>query len=149
MRVTRFASRTTSACSTRRGSAFARGKPLTRNERAHMSTTDLLRLRGHRIRFSLLIGLGLLGPLTVPGSTRAQQAAGRDTVTKMEIYGFGQGDMIFDARRINPEWFDVVRPTKLPAFGTEFNANGNTYFGARQSRFGVKARTPTDHGDMF
>jgi hypothetical protein len=114
-----------------------------------MSMTDRLRLPGRRIPVCLSMGIGLLGPLSAPGGAWAQQAAGRDTVTKMEIYGFGQGDMIFDARRINPEWFDVVRPTKLPAFGTEFNANGNTYFSARQSRFGVKMRKPTEHGDMY
>ena len=76
-------------------------------------------------------------------------AAPRDTTTKFEIYGFGQADMIFDAQRTNPDWFDVNRPSKLPAFSTEFNANGNTYFSSRQSRFGVKGRTPTEHGYMF
>ena len=104
---------------------------------------------GRHVRRCLLIGIALLGPLAVPDGARAQRPAGRDTTSKMEIYGFGQGDMIFDARRINPLWFDVVRPSKLPAFGTEFNANGNTYFSARQSRFGVKMRAPTEHGDVF
>jgi hypothetical protein len=114
-----------------------------------MSTIEPLRALGRCIRICLLIGIGIVGPLLVPDSARAQRAAGRDTTSKMEIYGFGQGDMIFDARRINPLWFDVVRPTKLPSFGTEFNANGNAYFSARQSRFGVKMRAPTEHGDMY
>ena len=61
----------------------------------------------------------------------------------MEIYGFGQGDAIVDARRNDPLWFDVNRPTKLPSFGSEFNANGNFWFSARQSRFGVKSTLPT------
>src|SRR5262249_4104843 len=54
--------------------------------------------------------------------------AQRDTSIKIEIYGFAQGDAIFDFKTNNPDWFDVNRPSKLPAFDNEFGHNGHTWF---------------------
>ena len=62
-----------------------------------------------------------------------------DTSIKIEIYGFTQGDMINDFKTNNPDWFDVNRPSRLPAFEDEFGHNGHTWLSARQSRFGTKA----------
>lgn len=76
-------------------------------------------------------------------SAAVKQKEKGDTIQRIQIYGFGQADAIVDPRRGDPLWFDVDRPTKLPSFGSEFNANGNMYFSARQSRFGVKATLPT------
>ena len=50
--------------------------------------------------------------------------------------------------RINPAWFDTLRVTRLPSFDGEFGEDDNTFAGVRQSRFGVKTSTPTDHGDL-
>jgi hypothetical protein len=83
------------------------------------------------------------------GAQTQTRRTSTDTVTKFEIYGFGQADMIHDFQRIDPLWFDVNRPTRLPAFSTQFGANDNTFLSARQSRFGVKARTPTSRGDVL
>jgi hypothetical protein len=66
----------------------------------------------------------------------------------MQIYGAAQLDMGYDAGANNPQWFDVVRPTKLPAFKDEFGKDGNFYSGVRQSRFGVKTSTPTRFGNL-
>ena len=49
---------------------------------------------------------------------------------------------------INPDWFDVERPTQLPAFPGEFGPDGSTFFGVRQTRFGVKSFAPTPLGDL-
>jgi len=57
--------------------------------------------------------------------------------------------MIADIRRTDPLWFDVNRPSRLPSFPTEFNANTNFYASARQSRFGAKGTLPTSRGDVF
>jgi hypothetical protein len=54
-------------------------------------------------------------------------------------YQFGANDA---------NWFDVMRPTKLPSFAGEFGPDGNTYWGVRQTRFGVKTLTPTPLGDL-
>jgi hypothetical protein len=90
----------------------------------------------------------LVAPAGAQARNRNNQEKG-DTIPRMEIYGFAQGDAIVDMRRNDPNWFDVNRPTRLPSFGSEFNANGNFYLSARQSRFGVKATLPNDEfGDV-
>ena len=71
-----------------------------------------------------------------------------DTVTRLEIYGFAQGDAIGDFKTNDPDWFDANRPSKLPAFQNEFGRDGHTWFSARQSRFGVKATIPTSSSDI-
>jgi hypothetical protein len=66
----------------------------------------------------------------------------------LEIFGFVQGDAIVDFRQNNPDWFDVNRPTKLPAFDDEFGENHHFWFSARQTRFGVKTSVPTKEYDL-
>jgi len=71
-----------------------------------------------------------------------------DTSTKIEVYGFAQGDMIYDFEQNNPDWFDVNRPSKLPSFHHEFGGDNRTWFSARQTRFGTKATIPTSGPDI-
>src|SRR5215470_10295116 len=66
----------------------------------------------------------------------------------LDLYGFAMLDMGYDFGQIDPNWFDVVRPTKLPAFHNEFGQNGNLFTGVRQTRFGVKSLIPTKAGDL-
>jgi hypothetical protein len=107
------------------------------------------RARGGALVLLACIGPGLAAPAGAQGLTRNPRDKG-DTIPKLEIYGFGQGDAITDMRRNDPLWFDVNRPTKLPSFPTEFNANDNFWFSARQSRFGVKATLPNgEYADAF
>ena len=68
--------------------------------------------------------------------------------TTFTIYGFAMLDAGYQFKQNDPNWFDVVRPTKLPSFSNEFAPNGNTYFGVRQSRLGVKSSTPTKYGEL-
>src|SRR5215472_2640356 len=70
------------------------------------------------------------------------------TKPEFDIYGFAMLDMGYDFGQIDPDWFDVERPTKLPAFANEFGHNGNFYAGVRQSRFGVKSLVPTKLGQL-
>ena len=91
--------------------------------------------------------------LAIASGTAAAQggqaaSASNDTTLRFEIYGFGQGDIGYDFGRMNPQWYDVVRPSKLPSFADEFGKNGNAWASPRQSRFGVKAKKLTDRGDM-
>jgi hypothetical protein len=55
----------------------------------------------------------------------------------LDIYGFAMTDAGYNFGAIDPAWFDVVRPTKLPAFANEFGPNGQAFFSVRQTRFGV------------
>jgi hypothetical protein len=66
----------------------------------------------------------------------------------VDFYGFLMLDSGYDFGQIDPAWFDVVRPTKLPSFKNQFAPSGNVYAGVRQSRFGVKSSTPTPFGDL-
>jgi DcaP outer membrane protein len=68
-----------------------------------------------------------------------------DTVS---FYGFAMLDSGYDFGQIDPNWFDVVRPTKLPSFTNQFAPSGNVYAGVRQTRFGVKSSSPTKLGDL-
>ena len=66
----------------------------------------------------------------------------------LEIYGFGQADAIADFKVNDPNWYDVVRPSKLPSFPGEFGSDGHFYLSPRQSRFGAKGVLPTSNGDV-
>lgn len=66
-----------------------------------------------------------------------------------QVYGFAMTDIGYNANQIHPDWFDVVRPTKLPTYKNEYGTDGNAYFSVRQSRFGVKSSTQTGLGELF
>jgi hypothetical protein len=70
------------------------------------------------------------------------------TRTRYNIYGFAQADFIYDFKQTDPNWFDVVRPTKLPAFEDQFGRDGNFWSSVRQTRFGVKGFIPTGLGEV-
>ena len=67
---------------------------------------------------------------------------------RMQIYGFAMVDLIYDIDQVNPDWFDVERPTKLPSFPNEFGDNGNFWASVRQTRFGVRGWLPTGWGEV-
>src|SRR5262249_31182275 len=66
----------------------------------------------------------------------------------LEIYGFAMMDAGYDFNQVHPDWFDVVRPTKLPSRQDEFGADGNTYFSVRQTRFGARSEVQTGLGTL-
>ena len=66
----------------------------------------------------------------------------------MEIYGFAQADFIYDFRQVDPDWYDVLRPTKLPSYENQFGGDGNFWASVRQTRFGVKGWIPTSLGEV-
>jgi hypothetical protein len=66
-----------------------------------------------------------------------------------QVYGFAMTDIGYNFNQIDPAWFDVVRPTKLPTTKNQFGTDGNAYFSARQTRFGVKSSTQTGLGELF
>ncbi|HLO82545.1 MAG TPA: DcaP family trimeric outer membrane transporter, partial [Chitinophagaceae bacterium] len=66
----------------------------------------------------------------------------------LEIYGFVMMDAGYNFNQIHPDWFDVVRPTKLPAYKNQYGTDGNTYFGVRQTRLGVKGYHNTPLGEL-
>jgi len=78
----------------------------------------------------------------------AERSETPESGRSISVYGFAMLDSGYDFKTNNPDWFDVVRPTKLPAFAGEFAPDGKVYYGVRQTRFGVKSSTPTSLGDL-
>jgi hypothetical protein len=72
----------------------------------------------------------------------------KETKPRLDIYGFAMLDMGYDSKQVDPSWFDVLRPTKLPSFENEFGEDGRTYASVRQSRLGVKGFIPTPLGEL-
>jgi len=68
-----------------------------------------------------------------------------------QVYGFAMTDIGYNFNKIDPLWFDVVRPTKLPTMDNDpyYGTEGNAYFSVRQTRFGVKSSTQTAMGELF
>jgi DcaP outer membrane protein len=66
-----------------------------------------------------------------------------------QVYGFAMTDIGYNFNQIHPDWYDVVRPTKLPTLENQYGTDGNAYFSVRQTRFGVKSGTPTALGELF
>lgn len=90
-----------------------------------------------------------IGAFTFPSNLLAQEA---EKQKSMEIYGFIMTDAGYNFGRIDNQWFDVVRPTKLEhseAFGdANYGTKGNTYFSVRQTRLGFKNYFETPMGEL-
>ncbi|MGA9572101.1 MAG: DcaP family trimeric outer membrane transporter [Candidatus Acidiferrales bacterium] len=112
---------------------------------------ELLELKQQMNAVSALSKQAVPGP-SVPVTTDTRQADEHGEQAKVsssiDFYGFVMTDTGYNFGSINPNWFDVERPTQLPAFAGEYGANGNAYFGVRQTRFGVKTSTATPLGDL-
>lgn len=100
------------------------------------------RARSHR-RVLPAVAIALL---VMTGRARAQ--APPDPPTRLEIYGAAMLDMGYQFKQNNPDWFDVVRPTQLPAVEDEFGKDGRFFSGVRQSRFGARTYTATPLGEL-
>ncbi|HKX99513.1 MAG TPA: hypothetical protein VJL86_07330, partial [Steroidobacteraceae bacterium] len=69
--------------------------------------------------------------------------------TSLDLYGFAMLDTGYQSGQNDPDWFDVLRPTKLPAFEDEFGEDGEWFASVRQSRLGVKTNTETSLGNLY
>jgi hypothetical protein len=87
--------------------------------------------------------------LFLPGiRTFAQDPTPDASKPNFDIYGHAMVDMGYDFKQTDPNWFDVIRPSRLPSFKDEFGKDGNFYSGVRQSRLGVRGYIPTSLGQM-
>lgn len=75
------------------------------------------------------------------------------------VYGFAQGDLGYNFGTIEADWYDLMRPTQLPASraqrdgleegGETFPPEGTTFASVRHSRFGVQGWFPTGAGEVY
>ena len=78
-----------------------------------------------------------------------QEAAPKpEAKPRMDIYGFAMLDMGYQSEQNHPDWYDTLRPTKLPSYENEYGEDGRFFAGVRQSRLGVKGFIPTDVGEI-
>jgi hypothetical protein len=72
----------------------------------------------------------------------------QENKNSFEIYGFILTDGGYNFNTIDPDWFDVMRPTKLPKHKNEFAPPGNYFISVRQTRFGVRSSSQTKWGEL-
>lgn len=68
--------------------------------------------------------------------------------TTMDIYGHVMLDMGIQTGQSNPDWYDVMRPSQLPAYKNQYGADGNFYASVRQTRLGFKTVTPAGDDEI-
>jgi hypothetical protein len=71
-----------------------------------------------------------------------------DSTKSFEVFGFVQTDFGYNFNQVNPQWYDVMRPSRLPAYENQYGTDGNAYFSVRQTRFGVRTSIPTKFGEF-
>ena len=81
--------------------------------------------------------------MLLPVVTNAQVNKGT-----FEVYGFILTDGGYNFNSIDPDWYDVMRPTKLPKYKDQFGPEGNYFISVRQTRLGVKSSTQTKFGEL-
>jgi hypothetical protein len=87
------------------------------------------------------LGPHLLMAGTIAGAVASVAGAARAAdEPKFEVYGFAQVDFTQDFMRVDPDWDDALRPSKIPTTEDTFGDNGQTSISVKQSRFGVKAQ---------
>jgi len=91
------------------------------------------------------------GP-SVEVSTQTRQAEEHGEEVKqsnsLNFYGYAMLDSGYNFGSIHPDWSDVERPTQLPSSHEQYGPNGSTFWGVRQTRFGVKSSTQTELGEL-
>jgi hypothetical protein len=88
-------------------------------------------------------------PTPTPAAAAAQDPAAKtEAKPRLDIYGFAMLDMGYQTKQNDPNWFDVLRPTKLPAYPNEYGEDGHFFAGVRQSRLGFKGFMPTSLGEV-
>jgi hypothetical protein len=85
-------------------------------------------------------------PAPPPTAAAAAPAEKEKPKGSFEIYGFAQVDGIYDFNRVDPNWKDTLRPSKIPTEKGKFGEDGQSVISVRQSRFGVKGDYGTPLG---
>jgi len=112
--------------------------------------------RGSRV-FVFAITAALAGgawgqgaPVLAPDSQPSKGAADADKA-RLEVSGKVMLDMIYDAKRVDPQWHTTLRPSTIPVNcpgDAGCGKNGETIFSIRQSSISFKGFIPTEIGEL-
>jgi hypothetical protein len=82
--------------------------------------------------------VALAGFLLAASAPALAQEAEESNVD-FEVYGFAQVDLMTDVDgRMNPDWTDAFRPSRIATPEGQFGSDGETSFSVKQSRLGAK-----------
>jgi len=101
----------------------------------YLAHDPISRRRGQTLAVMLSLTAVLGGGASVPASAADDKS--------FEIYGFAMLDVIGDSKRVDPNWMDAFRPSKIATPEGQFGTNGQSSISVKQSRFGVKGTMPT------
>jgi len=79
-------------------------------------------------------------------ASTSSTSAGAQTSTSIELYGFAMADGIYDTNRVDPNWQDAFRPSKIGVHD-QFGSDGQSSISVKQSRFGVQGSLPPVEGN--
>jgi hypothetical protein len=74
------------------------------------------------------------------------QSTDPQNLTSIQLYGFAMADGIYDTHRVDPNWEDAFRPSKIGVNG-EFGSNGQSSISVKQSRIGIQGSLPPVEGN--
>jgi len=97
------------------------------------------RRRRERIAAGAVIAAAAVTVTALAGSTARAAEPG----SSFEIYGFAMLDWIQDTKRVDPNWQDAFRPSKIATPEGQFGSNGQSSLSVKQSRLGFKGTMPT------
>src|SRR5262249_48632621 len=95
---------------------------------------------GRTMRIVARSAMGTMIGVLAAGTWHGARA--EEGTRNFEIYGFAMADWIQDTKRVDPNWQDAFRPSKIAAPEGEFGTNGQSDLSVKQSRFGVKGTLP-------
>jgi len=72
----------------------------------------------------------------------------QENKNSFEVYGYMMTDAGYNFNAIDPDWFDVMRPTKLPKYKNQFGSEGNYFISIRQTRLGFRSSIKTKFGEL-
>jgi hypothetical protein len=104
-----------------------------------------------RVSRAIAVGAAIALLVLTAGPAMAQDGgkpAQEQAKPSMDLYGFAMVDVGQNFTQIDPNWFDTMKVTKLPSFADQFGKDNSFFASVRQTRFGVKAFTPTALGDL-
>ena len=109
---------------------------------------DSLKNAGRYVLTMALLCVAMAGSAHAQGgaSTPGVEIEG-ESGPSLEMYGFIMADAIYDFQRMDPDWDDAFRPSKIPTTEGQFGGDGQASVSVKQSRFGIKGSMPTGEGN--